>query len=388
MDAQSLVDAHASFTVMRQAVTYGHEDVTRKHEESVYVLLNESQAPVDLVALPPRLMEIQPDMTARIDGRARGSIVPSGEVRRRLLADLKEAGVSQAARDAWDELLKGGQPRVLDEQRSERVDRARRGLDEVEMDAEREAFFDHLLRAKQAGKYVPFVALPEPVQPGRFALIEFSRRRVEGQSASWSEKLLGRYEIDQRFPIGVGHSVHVSVNAPPGTRIRERRTPPEWPEDVGVQTDEADRWNLYLSVDAKQRIYREKEDEDPLTMDGLASLVCVLPTQVYVVSAFLLLMLALVPCLLFQQVVTPEPPGMAALIALYILVGGIYVPVLMARSEEPPAFRYMLKTGAVMAVLALWWVGAGNWRPDALAPLIVGVLAALAELGILAYNHA
>ncbi len=385
LDADPLVKAQTCLNVKRQAVSYEYEDVTTLHEESVYVLVNESQEAAEMVALPPRAMEVQPDMTARIDGRSRGSIVPSQEVQRRLLKDLDEHGLSREGTQAWEKLLEGGLPHP---DRQDLIERARQALDGLGLEPARRGFYEHVLQAKLAGKYVPFVALPDPVEPGRFVLVEFTRRRLEEPDRTLKGRLAGRYEVTKRFPVGVGHSIHLSIDAPPGTLIKTRRTPPRWPDDAGVQLDEATRWNLYLSVDAKQRIHEADPDADPITMDGLASLTYVLPMQVHIVSMFLLLLLALVPRVLFQEVVTSQPPGMPALIGLFILTGGIYIPVLMSRSEQPPAFRYMLKTGALMAMLALWWVGAGTWRPEALAPLVAGVLAALSELGLLAYNHA
>lgn len=381
----AFVKAHAAFKVKRQTVSYNYGDVSRLRETATYVLHNEGTDTVQVAPLPPRVMELQPDMTAVVDGGKRASILPSFEVRRRIIGHLTSSGISDEGRDAWIRLLQGGQQKPQgDEDFKEALETARNSLRAIEIEESRRDFYNFLLRKTEDGKYIPFIGLPEPVDPGEFVLVEFSRTRFESENTSLLGRLTGRHEVHQRFSIGARHSAHLTVEPPPGTQIIEREEPAHWPDGAGIQIREDTHWNVYLPLDEKDQIWdaRDDADVDPDDDGWEANLTFSVPNQVYWISFFLILLLTILPKLLVNGSSTGDPTQVGSLIGLFVLVGGVYIPILVAHLDEPPVFGYLLKTGAIMAILALWWTGLAIWAPYAWDPLVLGGLAATVEAAL------
>ncbi len=249
---------------MRAVHTYDYEDYEFLREGASYLVSNDGPDPITVVSLPPRVMELQVDMVAELNGSQEVPIAPSGEVRALLVERLQAAGYPGDACDAFRRILRGGDQSPRDDEKlSEDVEHCKQSLRALSgtLSPRDLEVFNKILREAGRGKYMPFIVLPEPLEPGGVVSIDFQRARPTGISF-WALPLgflLGRFYLSLPLAIGTGHSTHIRIRPADGTQLTRTRRPDHWPKGTGTDTRSADLWNIYLDHDAKKGIWFKRD---------------------------------------------------------------------------------------------------------------------------------
>lgn len=325
-------------------------------------------------------------MEARVDGEGKATIIPSGEVRRRLVGLLASRGISDEGREAIDSLLQGGQEfSAGDSPGEETIRQARNGLRNCSLRHNERDFFDDLVSSADEGKYVPFISLPSPLEPGGFVSLQFERMKSSGRKTSSIilGPLLGHFESRQRFSIGRLHSTHLRIHAPAGTDIKACSPPDHWPDGTGKATESGASWRIYLPFRDKPPIWDAAENLDPDDPEWKAVCSFQTPSALHFVFLFLFSLLALAPRLLVGVCGGEPCIRTGELLNLFVLAGGVLVPVFLAEFRNPLPFRYVGWNAAFLAVLALAWFGLAVINPTAWYATIAGLALAGKEVLVL-----
>lgn len=363
LDGEQLLAGFSASRIVRAVHTYNYEDYESLREGTSYLVRNDGPNPISVVSLPPRVMELQVDMVAELNGSREVPIAPSGEIRSILLEKLREAGYPDDACDAFDRILAGGDrnPRE-DDQLSQDVEdckEALRGLSGTLSERDRGAF-NKILREAGRGKYMPFIVLPEPLEPDGIASIDFQRTRHTKIlfRAIARGFLLGRFNLSLPLAIGTEHSTHIRVRPADGTQFTRTDQPEHWPRNTGTDTESQDLWNIYLDHDAKKGIWfkRDKMGAQPGDDAWPANIGFGIRPLIHAVLAASFGLLAVGPYLLVDVAESGLLFDPSKFINVLILIGGIFVPFLLAHLQDQAVFHYLGFHALLVAVTAIGWL--------------------------------
>ncbi len=133
-------------------------------------------------------------------------------------------------------------------------------------------------------------------------------------------------------------------------------------------------WNIYLPLRLKTQLWQNKEAQnlDPSSDSWSANTRFALPFLVHLTLALVAGLMTLGPRLLLDYTADGPVLEVASLLNLYVLVGGIAVPLLLAHLQHRPVFRYLGFHLGAIAVLGIWWLLLAPINPTVWDAAIVG----------------
>ncbi len=361
-----VVEAILFSQTSRASHTYRFDSPIQLAEESGYVITNIKDGPIRFLALPPRKMEVQVEMTALVDGRTVRPILASSHTFDLMADVLRSASAPQEAIQLLRTLFLGGKHY---ERNEAAILASCRQFNSIKsqfyrrLDANKRAALDKIVKQATKRKYRPIVDLGRELQPGESVRVDFHRLRTTdvATKTAWVGSLLGRYRVPFRFNLEAVHSSHFTVRPPPGTLLGKCSQPPHW-ADVGTQPQNQELWYTYLSIHDKTKVLRAKRkaklDKKPDDPAWFGTIRFAVELHVYLVLMFVFGLLAIVPWLTWEWLDRPSIVLVndTLIFRLVILLAGTTTTLLLSARGSKVALYHIGWHAFLFAGLAVYWI--------------------------------